>query len=165
MELKLLDRITLLEKGERIRAVKSLTLTEEYLADHFPRFPVMPGVLMLECLFQASAWLLRVSDDFKRPLVQLVETRNVKFADFVQPGQTLTVEASVLKTDGDVVTLKAQGTLGDRPAVSGRLILSYGLVKDVDGPFGVTDEIVRFKLKQELGLLVDREMATALATR
>ena len=46
MRFTLLDRITQLEPGVRIEAVKNLSLAEEYLADHFPLFPVMPGVLM-----------------------------------------------------------------------------------------------------------------------
>jgi len=50
----LIDRIIELEPCVRITAVKTLTMTEEYLADHFPHFPVMPGVLMLEALTQAG---------------------------------------------------------------------------------------------------------------
>ena len=50
MRFHLLDRIVEVRPGEALRAVKNLTLGEEYLADHFPTFPVMPGVLMLETL-------------------------------------------------------------------------------------------------------------------
>ena len=53
MRFTLIDRITELKPGVSITAVKGLTLAEEYLQDHFPRFPVMPGVLMLEAMFQA----------------------------------------------------------------------------------------------------------------
>jgi 3-hydroxyacyl-[acyl-carrier-protein] dehydratase len=48
MRFQLVDRILEVEPGKRIRLVKNLTLAEEYLADHFPSFPVMPGVLMLQ---------------------------------------------------------------------------------------------------------------------
>ncbi|MFM7737804.1 MAG: beta-hydroxyacyl-ACP dehydratase, partial [Planctomycetota bacterium] len=51
-----IDRIVSLIPGDSVRAVKGLALSEEYLQDHFPRFPVMPGVLMLEAIFQASAY-------------------------------------------------------------------------------------------------------------
>ena len=64
MRFTLIDQITLLEPDKKIEAVKNVTLSEEYLQDHFPRFPVLPGVLMLEALTQASAWLIRVSEDF-----------------------------------------------------------------------------------------------------
>ena len=63
MRFSLIDRIVELEPGERVTATKSLTMAEEYLADHFPHFPVMPGVLMLEAMTQAGAWLVRVSED------------------------------------------------------------------------------------------------------
>ena len=65
MRFSLIDRIVELEPGVRITAVKSLTMAEEYLADHFPHFPVMPGVLMLEALTQAGAWLVRVERGFR----------------------------------------------------------------------------------------------------
>ena len=60
MRFHLLDRILEVNKGQSLRAVKNLTLGEEYLADHFPTFPVMPGVLMLQALVEAGAWLLRL---------------------------------------------------------------------------------------------------------
>jgi len=50
MYFSLIDKIDTLEPGKRIAATKSLSLAEEYLRDHFPNFPVMPGVLMLEAL-------------------------------------------------------------------------------------------------------------------
>jgi len=78
MYFSLIDKIDSLEPGKRIVATKSLSLAEEYLQDHFPNFPVMPGVLMLEALTQASAWLIRVSEDFSHSIVVLKEARNVK---------------------------------------------------------------------------------------
>src|SRR4029453_8280527 len=53
MRFHLVDRILDVEPGRRLRAVKFLTLAEEYLADHFPTFPVMPGVLQLQALIEA----------------------------------------------------------------------------------------------------------------
>ena len=64
-------------------AVKNVTLTEEYLADHFPEFPVLPGVFMLEAATQAGAWLLRLSENFAHSIISLKEARNIKYADFV----------------------------------------------------------------------------------
>ena len=59
--------------GRTLRAVKNLTLGEEYLADHFPNFPVMPGVLMLQTLVEAGAWLLRLTDDYRHSVIVLRE--------------------------------------------------------------------------------------------
>ena len=78
---------------------------------------------MLEALYQAACWLVRVSDDFQSPLVVLEEVRNAKFADFVQPGQTLEVLVEIMKREGNLVTVKASGSKGDSVAVSARLTL------------------------------------------
>ncbi len=123
MRFSLIDRITELQEGERITAIKVLTLAEEYLRDHFPRFPVMPGVMMLESLYQASAWLVRKSEDFQHSIVVLRETRNAKFSDFVEPGQLMTVQAEILKQNEHTTTLKTQGVIEGSVAVSARLVL------------------------------------------
>lgn len=123
MRFALVDRITDLEPGVRITAVKNLSLAEEYLADHFPGFPVMPGVLMLEAMTQAAAWLIRSGEDFAHSVVTLKEARNVKYGNFVEPGQTLVVTAEVLSQDPRETKLKAHGTVDGQPTVSARLTL------------------------------------------
>ena len=124
MRFTLIDRITDLYPGERVSAVKSLTMSEDYLQDHFPLFPVMPGVMMLEALYQASSWLVRASEDFAHSMVQLSEARNVTYKDFVEPGETLVIQARIVKRVDDVVTIQADGSVSDRPAVKARLLLS-----------------------------------------
>jgi 3-hydroxyacyl-[acyl-carrier-protein] dehydratase len=123
MRFCLLDRILELDPGVRVSAVKRLRPDEDYLQDHFPRFPVMPGVLMLEAMYQASAWLVRQSEGFAHSIVLLKEARNIKYADFVTPGKELVVTAEILKQDDSLTTLKAQGLIDGNLAVNGRLIL------------------------------------------
>src|SRR6266849_9240574 len=110
MRFNLVDEIRQLEPGRKIQAVKNLTLGEEYLADHFPTFPVMPGVLMLQTLLEAGAWLLRITEDFRHSVIVLREAKNVKYGNLVEPGRTLnvTVELSEPLADspGDLVTFK-----------------------------------------------------------
>lgn len=130
MRFCLLDRITDLERGTKITAVKLLRPEEDYLRDHFPRFPVMPGVLMLEAMFQASAWLVRDAEDFKHAAIVLKEARNVKYSDFVTPGKQLVVTAEIQKQDATTTTLKTQGTVDGNPAVSARLVLEKFNVGD-----------------------------------
>src|SRR5262245_66674922 len=99
MRFHLLDRIVEVNKGMNIRAVKNLTLGEEYLADHFPTFPVMPGVLMLQTLVEAGAWLLRLTEDFRHSVIVLREARNVKYGTFMEPGRQMTVEVEFYAQD------------------------------------------------------------------
>jgi 3-hydroxyacyl-[acyl-carrier-protein] dehydratase len=124
MRFKLLDRIVWLERGVSITAVKGLALSEDYLADHFPLFPVMPGVFMLEAMTQASAWLIRASEDFQHSMVVLREARNVKYADFVAPGQSLTVTAEILSQSEKETKLKVQGMVDGKTNVAARLVMA-----------------------------------------
>ena len=164
MRFTLLDRIIDLEVGKRIVAIKSLSLAEEYLADHFPSAPVMPGVMMLEALVQASAWLVRVSEDFAHSVVVLKQARGVKYANFVDPGQTLTVTAEITGQDARETKLKAQGTVNGAAAVSAKLVLErYNIagrdVADGDPAQAATDEYTIERLRHLLSLLWRREPA------
>src|SRR5271168_2628273 len=128
MQFNLIDRILEVEPHKRICTVKHLTLGEEYLADHFPSFPVMPGVLMLQTLVETGAWLLRISEDFRYSVIVLREARNVKYGAFLEPGKTLTATVELLdKTDPidpNAVVLKGQGECEGAPTVSARLTLT-----------------------------------------
>ena len=153
MRFSLLDRIDELEPGVRISAVKTLSLAEEYLADHFPGFPVMPGVLMLEAMTQAGAWLIRASEDFAHTVVVLHEARNVKYGQFVEPGQTLRITAEITKETDRLTTLQARGTVEGRASVSGRLVLErYCLVDEGIGD-PEADEVIRESVRALFALL------------
>jgi 3-hydroxyacyl-[acyl-carrier-protein] dehydratase len=109
-----------------------VALTEEYLADHFPEFPVLPGVFMLEAATQAGAWLLRLSENFAHSIIALSEARNVKYADFVPPGETLEVTVSMIKQDDRFATMKIAGQVAMRQTLSGRVVLERYNLADGD---------------------------------
>jgi 3-hydroxyacyl-[acyl-carrier-protein] dehydratase len=153
MRFSLIDRIDELEPGARIAAVKALTMAEEYLADHFPGFPVMPGVLMLEAMTQAGAWLIRATEDFAHSMVVLKEARAVKYGRFVEPGQTLRVTAEIVSQDERQTTLKARGAIDGRAIATARLVLErYNLVDENPGRAS-TDETVRQEMRALFALL------------
>ena len=126
MPFSLIDRIVELHPGESIIAEKTLIGDENYLKDHFPNFACMPGVLMLEAMTQAAGWLLRSTDDFRRPIVMLKEARNVKYGTFLAPQQTLIVKVEINKrVDDHLIKVKGNGTIEGKPAVSGILLLEH----------------------------------------
>ncbi len=142
-----LDRLISLEPGKRLVATRTLHAEEEYLKDHFPNFPVMPGVMMLEALHQAAIWMIRTGEDYASPLVMLREARNVKFGDFLSPNETLEVSAELVKQEGNVYTVKAAAAKDGRTTVSARLILETRLT---GSPARLkTDELVRERAKMK----------------
>ncbi|WP_153558261.1 3-hydroxyacyl-ACP dehydratase FabZ family protein [Roseimaritima sediminicola] len=146
-----LDSIIELVPGRKLVATRTLRADEEYLLDHFPRFPVMPGVMMLEALHQAAFWMVYTGDDFAHPLVVLREAKSVKFGDFLTPGETLRVTAECVKEKDGLVTVKAKACKGERTTVSARLILEK---KGTGHPERLqTDEFVRGRLKKQFSEL------------
>lgn len=123
MKFALIDRVVALEPGRSISAVKNLSLGEEYLQDHFPGFPVMPGVLMLEALVQAGAWLARDKEDFRHSTILLQQARALKFNNFVSPGRTLAVTVVLDSWGDDECVVKGTGTVDGASAVSAKLTL------------------------------------------
>jgi len=131
MRFHLVDRIDQVEPGRRIVTSKALSLAEEYLADHFPAFPVLPGVLMVEAMVQAAAWLIRIEQDFANSMVVLTTARNVKYTYFVKPGNILRCEVEAMAIGPEVSRFKAAGYVGDRQSVAGRLELrSFNLADE-----------------------------------
>ncbi len=147
MKYRQLDQITYLEPGKRLKALRTLKADEEYLLDHFPRFPVMPGVMMLEALHQAAIWMIRTGDDFKSPLVLLKEVRSVKFGDFLTPGDTLEIEVEAIKTEETLTTVKANAQKNGRTTVSARLVLQRCSCDDPER-LGTDEDVCRRAEKQ-----------------
>src|SRR5262245_19577432 len=138
MRFQLLDRILAVEPGKSIRMVKNLTLAEEYLADHFPTFPVMPGVLMLQTLVEAGAWLLRITDDFRHSVIVLREAKNVKYGTFMEPGKTMIVTVELVEDAGDTVTFK--GKAGGQTTVPAKLPVARYNLADRNPALRAADE-------------------------
>jgi 3-hydroxyacyl-[acyl-carrier-protein] dehydratase len=131
MRFWLLDRITSLEPDTEVTAIKNVSLAEDYLADHFPEFPVLPGVFMLQAATEAATWLVRISENYAHSMIVLHEARMVKFAGFVAPGNTLKISAEQVKREDSLVQFKFQGEVDGRVCVSGKLWLEcYNLADD-----------------------------------
>jgi 3-hydroxyacyl-[acyl-carrier-protein] dehydratase len=163
LKFNLIDKIEQLD-AQRIVAVKYVSLAEEYLADHFPTFPVLPGVMMLEALTQAAGWILHRRRDFACSMAVLREARNVKYGHFVAPGNHLRVEVELSKeTDGGGAVFKAFGMVGSAQALSARLELSYFNLADKQPELAEIDERLRQHNRRRFELIAPSASSVELA--
>lgn len=139
MRFVLIDRIVDFEKGKRLKGTKVLSLAEEYLKDHFPRRPILPGVLMLESLVQAGGWLLRLTNDFQFSTILTEEVKSVRFAKFVSPGDTLEVEVQWLKEEGEAVEFNGKGTVGEETVIAAKFKLRQSNLVSRDSKLAPVD--------------------------
>jgi 3-hydroxyacyl-[acyl-carrier-protein] dehydratase len=153
MRFNLIDRIIAVDPGRTIRAVKNLTLGEEYLADHFPSFPVMPGVLMLQTVIEAGSWLLRITDDFHHSVIVLREARGVKYGSFMEPGRKMELTAELVEQNGALAVIKGKGEVDGNATVSARITLARSNLRDRNPALGTTDDRIVQHLRQLCGVL------------
>lgn len=145
LKFNLLDGVETIDE-RRIVAIKTVSLAEEYLADHFPKFPVLPGVMMLEALTQAAGWLLHHRTGFAKSIAVLKEARNVKYGTFVAPGRTLRVEVEYVKDTAVGALFKATSSVGGDAAISGRLEMAYFDLCEKDPTYApeIDEKVKRF---------------------
>lgn len=101
MKFTLIDRI-LTQQPDRVVAVKQVSAAEEYLADHFPGYPVLPGVFMIEAMVQAARVL---TDPGAGSPYVLGQVKALKYGSFVRPGESLEVEVTRdrIESDGTIL--------------------------------------------------------------
>src|SRR5437763_790052 len=155
MRFSLVDRILELEPGRRIQVVKNLTLGEEYLADHFPTFPVMPGVLMLQTLVEAGAWLLRLSEDFAHSIIVLREVRNIKYGNFMEPGKQLAITVELAERSAGTAVFKGKGEADGQTCVNARIVLATYNLADSEPARQPIDQRIIQDLREQYRLLRD----------
>ena len=99
MRYLLIDRITEWKAGLKIKGVKNVAMTEDFLEWHFPKNPVMPGVLLIEAFAQLTGWLEAASSDF-RSWFLITKVRQCKFYGFALPGDQVELDVERLAESG-----------------------------------------------------------------
>jgi 3-hydroxyacyl-[acyl-carrier-protein] dehydratase len=130
MKFCLVDHLISIVPAQSIVMAKNISLAEEYLDDHFPGFPVLPGVLMLEASVQAAAWLVRQWDGFAHSLIVLKAVQGIRYGKFVEPGGELRVRADVIRLDQTSSEFKIRGSVGAATAIQGKIELMHLNVAD-----------------------------------
>jgi 3-hydroxyacyl-[acyl-carrier-protein] dehydratase len=153
MRFNLIDRITEVRQGHSLQALKNLTLAEEYLADHFPTFPVMPGVLMLQTLVEAGAWLLRLSEDYQHSVIVLREARNIKYGSFMEPGKQMRISVEMVERQPGLASFKGKGEVEGQSTVSARVTLATYNLRDINAALAASDERIVQHLRCQGDLL------------
>jgi len=107
----LVDRILEMEP-DRIVGIKNVTVNEPFFTGHFPEFPVMPGVLIIEAMAQvAGVLVLKEIEDRKEKLVLLASVDQAKFRRPVVPGDQLRIEMKMVKKKASVVKMRGAATV------------------------------------------------------
>ncbi len=121
----LVDRVLELEKHQRIKALKNVSINEPFFMGHFPARPVMPGVLMLEALAQTAA-LLSFESMGAEPgddtVVYFVGIDGARFKRPVEPGDQLILEAQIDRSKGGIYKYKTRATVNGETAVEAELM-------------------------------------------
>lgn len=135
MRFVLLDRVDRLERGKRIEASRSVSLTEDYFSEHFPGNPIVPASLLFESFAQAASCLLEVSSAFARKAVPGF-VHSAKFRRAVVPGHELSIEMMVESSSDDATMVSGIARQREQRCATIKLgMITVPFDEYVPGPF------------------------------
>ncbi|WP_089964861.1 3-hydroxyacyl-ACP dehydratase FabZ [Lihuaxuella thermophila] len=120
----LVDKITEFESGKRAVGIKNVTINEPFFQGHFPGYPVMPGVLIIEALAQVGAFVVLSKEENKGKLAFFAGIDNVRFREQVKPGDVLTLEVEMLRLRANIGKGKGVAKVGDKVVAEGELMFA-----------------------------------------
>lgn len=120
----LIDKIIELEEGQRAVGIKNVTVNEPFFQGHFPEYPVMPGVLIVEALAQVGAVAMLAKNENKGKLAFFTGIDNFRFKEQVKPGDTLHLTVEVTKVKGPMGKGKATAKVGDKIVANGEIMFA-----------------------------------------
>ena len=145
MRFILIDEVLELEPGRRIQALKRIAPDEDYFADHFPGFPVVPGVLLTEMMGQAAAKCL-YADAPERGRPMLAQIKSASFRDWVGPGAEVLLAAEIQTSRTQFATASCRAEVDGRVVSSAELLFTFlPAAKFADG--GRDEVLERFRAR------------------
>jgi 3-hydroxyacyl-[acyl-carrier-protein] dehydratase len=123
----LVDKVVELERGQRVVAVKNVTVNEPFFTGHFPGNPIMPGVLIVEMMAQAGGVMLLSLDEQKGKLAYIAGIEKCRFRKPVLPGDTLVAEITMLRARGNMGWVKATARVDEKVVCEAEL--AFALVE------------------------------------
>lgn len=121
----LIDRVTQMEEGKSIRAIKNVTINEPYFVGHFPHRPVMPGVLILEAMAQAAALLSFAAEGVTpddKTVYYFAGIDAARFKRPVEPGDQLVLDVAIERQKAGIFKFQARAHVGDELACEATLM-------------------------------------------
>jgi len=131
----LIDHITEWKSGELIKGLKNVAMSEDFLEFHFPKNPIMPGVLLLEALAQLAGWLEAASSDFQRWIL-INKVRKCNFYSFALPGDQVELEVRQISYEGsDIKVYSGTGMVNGKKKIRAEFegeVIQLSEIEDVN---------------------------------
>ena len=125
----LVDRVLEIEPGVSAAGIKNVTANEPFFQGHFPDYPVMPGVLIVEALAQLGAIAVLAMEEHKNKIGFLTGVDKFKFRQQVVPGDVLRLEIELVKVRSNIGKGAGKAYVGDKLAAAGELMFALGAAK------------------------------------
>ncbi|WP_176560282.1 3-hydroxyacyl-ACP dehydratase FabZ [Brevibacillus dissolubilis] len=122
----LVDKIVEFEEGKRAVGIKNVTINEPFFQGHFPGYPVMPGVLIIEALAQVGAVVLLSMEQYRGKLAFFAGIDGVRFKEQIKPGDTLELEIVMTRMKGKIGKATGIARVDGKIAVEGELMFAVG---------------------------------------
>ncbi len=120
----LVDKVIELEEGKRAVGIKNVSVNEPFFQGHFPEYPIMPGVLIIEAMAQVGAVAMMSIDENKGKLGVFAGIDKVRFKKEVRPGDTLRMEVEMTSLRRNIGKANASAYVGEELACSGELMFA-----------------------------------------
>src|SRR5690242_14437563 len=146
-----IDRFLEFHRGKSARAIKNLSMAEEYFADHFPGYPVMPGTLLLEGLAQTGGILVGEVNQFREKVV-LAKVPWARFPRDVLAGEQVVYDVELLHLRPEGAAVRGRVLVGDQEAVEAEIFFAHLDQNRSRQLFGDHNFVFSGELKRILGL-------------